>query len=272
MISNETQSLNTRSNRGPLLTTALALFGTGSFIEERMARPEAYFYPNLTREERKAKPDHDACVGNVPFVGLLRSDLDTRQIGNILDVGCLTRNVHDHDAVQRQIVAYVKLFYYNMFGGFNGERITNAFTSAAFLANEAWLTSPTVDGTWTVSYDYGAEAVVPVMSSTAIILISVLIGSFLAILLGLAFYGAVSPRWTDQLDSFAMLRIGASLSDDIQFRPTDEMQRIRALDRLPGWIGDATKGEGKFGRLALGGRGRLKHGRKFVVYDVSKEE
>ncbi|KAL1583325.1 hypothetical protein WHR41_08047 [Cladosporium halotolerans] len=268
-ITNETLALGTSPNRGPLLTTALALFGAGSFIEERRTRPEAYLYPNLTWEEYKAQPNPYACVGKAPFIDLLTTDRDIGPSGGVLHGGCMTRDVHNHDQLQRQIIAFVKLFYRDIYGGYEGERITNAFTSAAFLANEAWLTSVSREGSWRVSYDYGADAVVPVISSTGVILISVLMVLFLAVLLGLATYTAVYPRWTDQLDSFAMLRIGASISsDDIQFRPTDQIGKIKVLDRLPGWIGDGTEREGRNGQLALGGRGRLR-GRMFEVYDVN---
>lgn len=230
-----------------------------------MERPEAYLYPNVTWEVYKAQPNPNACIGKVPFVSLLRTDIDSYQIGNYLE-GCLKNDVHTHDDLQRQIANYVKLFYWNDYDGYNGERITNAFNSAAFIANEAWLNSPS--GEWSVSYDYGADATVPVISATGMIVISVLIGTFLSALLALAIYSAVLPRWADQLDAFAMLRIGASISDDIQFRATEHTRKITALDRLPGWIGDATDGEDERGQLALGARGPLNRKRKFMAYDL----
>jgi len=262
-----TLELTTQQNRGPLLTTTLALFGYGSFIAERMERPEAYLYPNMTREEYKAQPNPSACVGKAPFVGLLHTDIDSSQTGSYLE-GCLKNDVYTHDYLQRQVASYVKLFYYNVYGRWDGERITNAFTSAAFIANEAWLNSP--EGGWTVSSDNGADTTVPVISPTGIILISVLMGTFLSALLALAIYSALLPRWTDQLDAFAMLRIGASISGDIQFRATEQTRKIEALDRLPGWIGDATDGEGERGQLALGARGRLNWKRKFLAYDLGE--
>jgi hypothetical protein len=262
-----TLELTTQQNRGPLLTTTLALFGYGSFIAERMERPEAYLYPNMTWEEYKAQPNPSACVGKAPFVGLLHTDIDSSQTGSYLE-GCLKNDVYTHDYLQRQVASYVKLFYYNVYGDWDGERITNAFTSAAFIANEAWLNSP--EGGWTVSCDYGADTTVPVISPTGIIVISVLMGTFLSALLALAIYSALLPRWTDQLDAFAMLRIGASISGDVQFRAAEQTRKIEALDRLPGWIGDATDGEGERGQLALGARGRLNWKRKFLAYDLGE--
>ncbi|CAN9092997.1 unnamed protein product [Alternaria alternata] len=167
-----------------------------------------------------------------------------------------------------QVANFVHSLYWNHYDGYKGDRITNAFTSAAFLANEAWLSSTAFMKTWSVTYDHGADTLVPVISRTGILVISVLLGVFLASLLGLAIYSAVLPRWTDQLDAFAMLRIGASISDKIQFRTIPNAQRVRVLDELPGWIGDAASGEDAQGELALGGSGRLGRKRKFAAYVV----
>ena len=158
--------------------------------------------------------------------------------------------------------------YWNYFDGCKGDRITNAFTSTAFLANEAWLSSTAFMKTWSVTYDHGADTLVPAISRTGILFISILLGVFLASLLGLAIYSAVLPRWTDRLDAFAMLRIGASISDKIQFRIIPNAQRVHVLDELPGWIGDAASVEDAQGELALGGPGRLDRKRKFAAYVI----
>lgn len=261
-ISNATRASELVPNRGPLLTTALALFGSGSFISERMARPAAYLFPNATWEQEKEMPDYGTCVGKIPFVDLLLSD---SMVGTGAG-GCLTNAPHTHDDLQHLLATYVQSMYYSSWDGFNGERIVNAFTAAAYVAHEVWLKS--VDSKdWKVDYDYGADIIVPAISLAGIITISVLMGVFLTMLLALAIYGAVRPRWTDQLDAFAMLRIGASIHEDIQFRQAEMVRKIKALDTLPGCIGDATEGEGERGRLALGATGRISWKRKFLPYD-----
>lgn len=68
-----------------------------------------------------------------------------------------------------------------------------------------------------------------------------------------------------------MLRIGASIADDIQFRPTADDRRIRALDELPGCVGDATGGGGELGALAPGGSGNLDKERKLAAYTVETD-
>jgi hypothetical protein len=249
----------------PLLTMALALFGSGSFIAERMARPEAFLAPNLTYEEWQGVPNYDACVEQVPFMSLLHSYDGGIQLGNVLEP-CVKNSADRYDDIQRQVTSFVRSLYWNNEDHYDGKRITNAFTAAAFLANEIWLLSRPLMQSWSVRYDAGADTVVPVISNQGIIMISTLLGIYLASIFALALYSAIPSRWTDQLGAFAMLRIGASLSDDIQFRPATETQNIRALDELPGWVGDATDGEGELGQLALGASGPLKSSRKFAAY------
>jgi len=268
-VSNLARSFDSRPNRGPLLTTALALFGPGSFIEDRMTRPAAHLYPNITFEQSREISGYYTCVDKAPFVGLLTSQPSNPRGVSVLD-RCLTRNVHTHDHLQQQMATYAMKFYWNLDGHLDGKHITNAFTSAAFLANEAWLTSQ-LRGSWRVNYDYGADTVVPVISLTGIIVVSNLIGFFLVALLTLALYSASRARWTDQLDAFAILRIGTSISDDIQFCAADNVRKIKALDRLPGWIGDATEEE-DLGQLGLGASGRLNSKRRFAAYDIKEKD
>lgn len=123
-----------------------------------------------------------------------------------------------------------------------------------------------------IFYDSGTDITIPRISLTGIIVPSVLLGVFLVALFGLAVYSAFTTRWTDQLDAFAMLRIGASIAPDIQFRVIDKPGRISALDELPGWVGDGTDGEGRLGELALGARRRLNGTRRFPLYVVEGEK
>ncbi|KAK3644005.1 hypothetical protein LTR56_009857 [Elasticomyces elasticus] len=268
VISSSSLVLEQLPNRGPLSTIALALFGTGSFIAERIANPDGFVYPNRTQEEIRANPNsYGACVGQVPFMSLLRTDA-TYQTSNYLEP-CLKNDVSNHDDIQRQIVKFVQALYYNYYDGYeinDNSRITNAFTAAAFLANEAWLLSTSGSHTWKVTYDMGADTTVPVLSTTGLFTVSILLGLFLVALLTLAAYSAWAPRWADQLDSFAMLRLGASLAEDIQLKIAHTAGDVSALDKLPGWIGDKTDGEGPVGELGLGAQRRLAANRDYAAY------
>lgn len=265
---NESLSLERLFNKGPLLTITLALFGTGSFIAERMRNPEAFFYPNTTWNAEP--PNYDTCVDQAPLFGLLTDTLNQAQIGND-DAWCLTNTVENHDNLQRQIVNWILALYWNTWDGYAGERIQNAWTAAAFIANEQWLMSSafeSVNMNWGLSYDYGADSLKPVISPSAKLGISVLLGIFLSALLGLALYAACTPRWTDDLDGFALVRLGAAMSGDLRLRVAHGQDGIAELDRLPGWVGDATNGEGPVGELGVGVGSALRRGREYIAYDA----
>lgn len=227
-------------------------------------------YPNSTRNERFNFDS--SCVDQAPFLRLIPHRIEDVRELSIGISPCIKNNAHSDLDIHQDIMDFLYLLFWDPDGG---ERIKNAFTSAAFLVNEVWLIHDFGIRDWYVYHDRGADTVVPAIPLSGIIVVSVLLGIFLASLLGLAIYSALSPRWTEQLDAFAMLRIGASIADAIQFRPTPDDRQIRALDELPGWVGDATGGEGELGDLALGGSGKLDKGREFAAYIVetgSKEK
>ncbi|KAF8801745.1 hypothetical protein BYT27DRAFT_7261657 [Phlegmacium glaucopus] len=237
---------------GPLLNIAIALFGEGSFIEDRVTNPKAYITTEST---------HIECIGQAPFIGLLHDSFGQYNISSIFDY-CVS-NVYDNDSLQQQIAMYVYLLCND---GDGGERIKNAFESAAFLANEAWLKNSITYPTFTVSYDAGADTMVPAISRAGIILISLLLAMDLLSLLAMALYSARTPCWTDQLDAFAMMRIGAAIAESIPFRVADTTDRIKVLDEMPGWVGDVTEGKGKVGELGIGASTPLRGRRKYASY------
>ncbi|KAJ7745394.1 hypothetical protein B0H14DRAFT_2406737, partial [Mycena olivaceomarginata] len=278
---NATHNLENNVNKGPLLQTALALFGLGSFIDVRTRALQSNSFGMDNTTALQLYRSSQCTGGMVPFLPLLRDQIGQEQVGNPID-GCSHQLTSDPaDSAHLEIMYYLSSFVYNRYDGFFGERITNAFSAAAFLANQAWLLS-TSDGRLMVSYDLGADLQVPLLSLTGIIVVSVLLGLFLLVLLSVAVYAWRTPTWTTTLDAFAMLRIGAAVG--ARLRPTrdsDEAENERlllfprngaagvaALDQMPGWVGDASpaEGGGTVGQLALGtgrkimGRGaRLKY-------------
>jgi hypothetical protein len=75
-----------------------------------------------------------------------------------------------------------------------------------------------------------------------------------------------------------MMRLGASLVDDIPFLMTRDADKIYVLDELPGWIGDDVKRESGdkemsvVGKLALGGETILTGQRKYAAYGLGKRK
>jgi hypothetical protein len=106
-------------------------------------------------------------------------------------------------------------------------------------------------------------------------------------LLALAVYGVVFPRWTEQLDSFAMMRIGAAVGEKLLPLPVGKnLDKIRVLDRLPGTIGDAAVSDENedgnsnntpkaIGELGMGGTGgfgvRLRRNKRYRCYPGDHE-
>jgi hypothetical protein len=99
-----------------------------------------------------------------------------------------------------------------------------------------------------VNYDLGADTQVPAISKGGLIFVSLLLGLYILILIPLAIYAARTPRWTAQLDSFAMIRIGAAVADSLPLAVGKNKSTIRGLDEIPGWVGDASEETEPLGR------------------------
>lgn len=225
---------------------AIALFGNGSFLHERVDHLNAI--RNLTAPTTCSSPD---CKDLMPMQRLLGNDY-------IVD------SIPDLGIVDQQIYTYIYSFAYYSSSGGDGERIKNAYTAAAFLTNEIWLTTPSNPvSQLSISYDLGTDTRVPVISTTGIATVSALLGLFLLSLFVMAIYSVRISRWTKSLDAFAMMRIGASLSPDLKMHLVPTVSEMEQLDDKPGWVGDVSGGEGEIGTLGLGATSLLRRGRKY---------
>ena len=260
-VTDAANTLEGVKNKGPLLTIAMALFGAGSFVEDRLAHPKAYINKDVV--------DLYVCTERAPFVGLLYSS-DADGVGVM---SCVSSEDYNYPWMEHEILSYVNMFI--ELSGLEGydERIQNAFQGAAFLANELWLTSAAeYSATLTVSYDPGAGTQVPVISLPGIALISLLLGVYLTSLLSMAIYSKLDPKWTGQLDAFAMMRLGAAIADDLPLSVAFSPERIKVLDETPGWIGDATDGGSGVGELALGAPTPLSAKRRYRCYEQERDQ
>jgi len=212
-------------------------------------------------------PSNGMCIEQAPFVGLLSLPGKSVTFENDLSY-CITNESPSWYDVDQQIVDYIYGFYFNEWDGYAGERVRNAFQSAIFLANEAWLIGNQVNElcTLSISYDLGADTEIPVVSKTGIIVVSTLLGLDIACLLALALYSAWTPRWTAQLDTFAMMRIGAAMSDKLPLRVAYGTEGTKVLDETSGFVGDATAGESEVGELGIGAIVPLMRNRQYRSY------
>lgn len=114
--------------------------------------------------------------------------------------------------------------------------------------------------------------VIPAISRAGVILLSSLWGVYIACLFGLAIYSVKTPRWTSQLDGSAMMRIGAAANGQISLDAADDTKAIAALDEMPGFIGDATGGDGDVGVLGMGATAPLNGVRRYRGYEGDEEK
>lgn len=268
-ITDDSTALENVVNKGPLLTIALALFGEGSFIATRSAHQSAYVGVNATRDANDTVHPANAgdCIDLAPLSLLFVSTEGYPVVTDGL-ISCIrnTDGLPDGSGVIDEVVEWLINFTYN-----DTYVLTNVFNSAAFLANQAWLQNQVFRKTLSVSYDLGADSEVPQISRAGVILISILLGLDLSMLLALAIYASIFPRWTAQLDSFAMLRLGASIGDRLPLLVGRRTNKIKVLDEIEGWVGDEEGSEAEIGKLGLGAGRRIERNRRYASYKSDSE-
>ncbi|KAI0160672.1 hypothetical protein GGR57DRAFT_499352 [Xylariaceae sp. FL1272] len=188
-------------NKGPLLLTTLALFGNGSFIDTRPVlssyQRDLYYDQNSTSAPwyEAGRPRKNYCQDLAPFTFLLR---DTDGYGSwetSLDP-CVS--VLDSTAESLQvgsIMDFLWQFVPSAEDGFGeaAERIQNAFSAAAFMAGEVWMSQPAASSRadWLRIYaDLGSDADirVPVISLAGEIVVSILLGLYILGIIPVALY------------------------------------------------------------------------------------
>lgn len=247
-------------NKGPLLTIALALFGDGSFIQVRQAYPQTFASLETNTTVSGLYPLYtDTCKDLAPLDLL------------ISDKACIFT---DDGGANASDLNEVVAKWINNFD--DPDTMEPVFNAAAFLANQAWMNNNLEQSfmTLTVNFDMGADTKIPVISRAGVILISTLLGLDIFILLSVATYAWWSPRWTRYMDSWAMMRIGASLIEDAPLLVSREEDKVKALEGIPGWIGDNSEEHERVSTLALGGSRILvsKRGQLFNGFDVDKKQ
>lgn len=263
-ILNATEKVSNYTPQGPLLSIALALFGEGSFVDVQHTTLAAYSRSDVS---------YYGCIELVPFISLLRkSNFD--QVSELFDP-CLTgrdvNSAYDLEEKNKSMHSIVAAYFFLFSGDPRtppANVVENAFAASAFLANDAMMADAYPSPSHSISYSLGVDMQIPSISREGIIFVSVLLGLFLLCLLAMAIYSAWIPRWTTTLDSFAMMRIGASISGKVPLLATNHAERIKTLDETPGWIGN--EAEGKIGQICLGGQRPLKNTECYASYETDQ--
>jgi hypothetical protein len=232
------------------------LFGEGSFVDVNHTALAAYANSDV---------EYYGCIGIYPFMSLLNWPTITGRVALRLNYCMLPIGRFDKIVKMHSLVATYLWIFSGDSEGPGPELLEGAFSAAAFLANDVFMVDNHVK-TLFLRYAMGTDIQIPQISPAGIILTSLLLAFYLLCLVALAFYSACIPRWTGTLDSFAMMRIGASISDKIPLLATSHVERIKTLDETPGWIGN--KSEGEVGELCLGGERPLKQTKCYIGYDT----
>ncbi|KAJ5172624.1 hypothetical protein N7492_005217 [Penicillium capsulatum] len=272
-------------NKGPLLTTTLALFGRYSWLETANRFDTLYGFRNRS-------DDVKSIAGLVPMGKIIRglqaSARDNNEAydhnGAEINDGALAQT---HPLYPDQKGYYESDMFFQITQWLNNfqpwspdpstkltsdQIMADAFNIAVYLANIAWITDTKQirgEPTLAVSYDQGADSKKPSISLAGIILVSILITFHLVGLFITALYASCLPRWTNALNSFSLLRLGGSISKHLPLEISRNDDRIEALDALPGWIGHGTyDSQSKaLANVELGGSGPLRTDEMYKAYD-----
>lgn len=246
-------------DRGPLLSTALALFGTGSYLDIHHTITETYQGGTSDPYEWHG---WGRCIDIIPFSQLLSQKAGV-YLAPRLDP-CVTG--YDAKFHQLDIVANYLFLFAAETGYSRAKDIEDIFAASAFLAMDIF-SGMVSNSKVTVFARPGTDMQIPHISRAGVILISVLLALYLASVLALSLYTAWTPRWTNQLDSFAIMRISGSLPNRFPLRLAQNPDKVRDLDELPGWIGDVSGAQfgevDRVGELGLGGEMPLRGGAKY---------
>ncbi|PGH12453.1 hypothetical protein AJ79_04289 [Helicocarpus griseus UAMH5409] len=269
----------------PLFSTAMALFGPGSYLDIKHTSAEAYHQAPVK--------EVGACIGIVPFIKLLHpiNKFTDPRVSQDLEP-CIS-GTQAKDRLPSIVADYMYIFVAKESAESSNrqfeedsrvstdrqnsptiERIQNAFAAAAFLTTDMWHQQAVGEGsqsTADLNWDMGVDQQIPALSLAGMILVSILLGLYLASLLALSVYSAWIPRWTEQLNSFAVMRMSAALADQFPLRLAHSPDNIKAFDELPGWVGGVADVEpdavsGQVGELALGGEMSLRGRKKYRSY------
>jgi len=251
---------------------AMAIFGESSYISTRSTNPTAY--EMITEQEEMRSADNGQDSSNICYdlwplasLGNSQSGFDTTDLG-----GCI--RLENPGDIPSQIARWLTIFLagpadpdagtHPMQGSY---LMQSTLTAALYLSNGIWLKQG-VSGasrTLNVNYDPGAPTTIPTISTVGIITVSILLGLFVLGLFAMAGYASHMPAWTSALNFFTVMQMGAAAAEHLPLSAGSKADKVKVLDEVPGWIGDAMP-EAGIGKLGLGAKAKLRSSRKYECY------
>ena len=153
----------------------------------------------------------------------------------------------------------------------NTSNAETAFNLTIYSAHKSLLTAETlaeVDEGNPVFMKPGYDIQKPEIPLPALVIISALLATQILCLAGLALYASWYHTWTNSLDAFALLRMGASLGQqELPLISNVKASAMFSLDEREGWIGASVpagqQDDTSPGVLAVGGRHRMERNRLY---------
>jgi hypothetical protein len=196
---------------GPLMTTALAMFGNTSF----------FYAASMADKESSNQTINSICEqASLPLTGL--------GLQNSQHQWCNRAGLRSYETAPS-----MEGFMASYFEGFrDGNRTENMLEMGMFFANEALLTTAASErDARRIYFNPGTTITKPKRDMAAIICVSVLIGLQTIGLCVLMWYILHAPTWTDTLDADALAQIGGQLKEWGEQRPDPtELSGVVGID------------------------------------------
>ncbi|KAJ5272622.1 hypothetical protein N7478_007747 [Penicillium angulare] len=256
-LQNASWSSFDQTYKGPLLMTALATFGPGSFFEMFTAEFD------VMQDDVSFGGNDETCLAIPPLFNIL----STTSSDYVTNEGCLQGDGY-YTLAGGVITQYIDVFTSQ------ANRFPTAFTAAAYLANQNFMKQ--LPGALYVYQDLGVDINIPSISLAGVIVVSVLMALYLIPLLCLSIYAGRYPRWTSRLDSFVMLRFGAFAGDKVfPLLVTRNLDEVSELDEMPGVIRNVAVPSDddviKIGRLGFGEGAALQRDHRYESFKGDDE-
>ena len=217
---------------GPFLIGILAVFGNGTFFNAVAS------HSNVT--------DHDSILCkqfSEPFARLAEPDTKPEPYSSGIHTLWNKSSypiVYCHPNLRTDFPPLLQALFQWLPNFADPIKATSALTLATWAANYAILnpqdnkvaSNPLIRA-------LGSDHQKPTMPVPVMIVISLLLAIHLLCLAALAIYASMQPTWTEQLDSFAMLRVGAEIAGELPPMSAVDVSEVQLLDKKAGWVGDA---------------------------------
>ena len=175
--------------------------------------------------------------------------------GNTL-LDCVTPGAHDRsnpNTDHKHPDGTPAFYLFLVLQKFNNLNSTNAALTLTNYYSSRAILDPSMNSDRFTAYTSPVLGIQKVHVPLAgLISISILILLQLTGLFSLALYASQHATWTDLLDSFALLRLGAAMADELPLISASEAKELAVLDEKEGWVGDAGNAE-RARMLRIGG-------------------